>query len=74
LEIAMTTRIIGLEHAPLLERLSEVLDSEPDVVRKQIAIELLLAQHAMRMGSIASANVVIDGMCKHARQMMEERT
>lgn len=66
----MTTRIIGMEHAPLLERLSEVLDSEPDPVRKQIAIELLMAQHAMRMGSAVNARFVIDSMCKHARQMM----
>ena len=69
----MSTRIIGMEHALLLERLLEVLDSEPNPTRQQIAIELLMARHAIRMGSVSGAKVVIDGMHKHARQMAGER-
>lgn len=69
----MMTKIIGVDHAPLLERLVKVLDSEPDPVRKQIAIELLMTQHASKMGDAVVAHFVIDSMCKHAKQLMKEK-
>jgi hypothetical protein len=65
------TKIIGMDHAPLLERLVKVLDSESDVVRQQVAIELLMSRHAMATGDAAIALYVIESMCKHAKQLMK---
>lgn len=63
----MTTRKIGMEHWPLHESLTELLD-EADPVDQQIAIEMLMARHAMRIGP-EHGDTIIDGMTKHAKQM-----
>lgn len=64
-------RTLGLEHAPLLAALQRVLASEPNPINQQIAIELLMAGHAARMGRDRSS-FVIDSMAKHAKQIIEE--
>jgi len=60
---------IGIEHLPLLEKLQAVLKTEPDPVKQQIGIELLMAQHAGRAQN--GANTVLDAMRKHAGQMVQ---
>ena len=62
---------IGEQHFALVRRLQGVLDEEPDRVSQQIAIELLVATHAMRMGDAATAAFVVDSMAKHIKQMMD---
>jgi hypothetical protein len=62
---------IGMEHAPLVERLTRVLDREPDPVKQQIAIEFLAARHAGRVSKQAfERRFVIDSMRKHILQML----
>ena len=64
-------REIGMEHLPLLNTLVYALEREPDPVRQQIAIELLVARHATRVSSqAADRKFVIDSMRKHILQML----
>ena len=66
----MTTRILGMEHKPLVDKLLEVLATEENPVNQQIAIELLTAWHAFRMGD--EAIYVANSMHKHVRQILED--
>lgn len=68
---AMTIRL-GLDLMPLVEALTAVLEGEPNVVRQQQALELLIVQRALRMGNKRHARVVVDGVHKHARQILAQ--
>lgn len=56
----------------LVERILAILDREADGVRRQQVIEILLAGHCIRMGSQYEATLVLDGMSKHAMQMIAQ--
>ena len=60
---------IGLEHQPLLEKLQKVLNTETSPVNQQVAVELLMASHAIRF--MERADFVLDAMRKHAGQMLQ---
>ena len=62
---------IGQQHFNLVRRMNDILTSEDDCVTQLIAIELLMASYAMRMSDPADAHMVIDGMWKHAREMLD---
>lgn len=69
----MATRTLDIDHAPLLNRLYEMLMvNEPDPVRQQVAIELLAVQHALRMGNRSQATFVATHMHKHIQQMIRQ--
>jgi hypothetical protein len=64
-------RKLGVEHLPLLEKLIGVLDGEPDPVNQQIAFELLVARHVMRVSPRhAEQRFVLDSMRKHILQIL----
>jgi len=67
----MTTRVIGMDHAPVFTRLRDLLNElETDPVRQQIAIELLMVNHASQAThNLKEYLFVIDSMAKHAGQM-----
>jgi hypothetical protein len=71
--IIMTVKL-GMEIAPLLLWLQDALTSEPDPVRQQQCIEMLMAGHAMRMSNQAEGRFVIDSMSKHAKQLLAQYT
>lgn len=56
----------------LVDRLLPIIDAEPDAVARQMAIELVMVRFASARGS-HGARLVIDGMSKHAKQMLEQR-
>ena len=56
----------------LVEELFAVLLSEPKVVRQQQVLELLIVKQAMRIDSRAQARIVVDGIHKHTRQLLEQ--
>ena len=64
------TRILGTEHKPLLDALVLLLKREPDMVKQQIAIELLTVWHAMRLED--KADFVADSMHKHVKQLLRQ--
>jgi len=69
----MATRTLGLEHAPLLDKLRALIQREqPDPVKQQVAIELLTVSHAMRAGNRKDAITVADGIHKHVRQLIDQ--
>jgi len=64
---------IGVEHIPLFDKLREVLLTEPDPVKQQIAIELLTVYHCMRMSKKSVENeTVARGVHKHVKQLMKD--
>lgn len=63
----MTVKI-GLEHLSLLKKLHAVINTETNPVKQQVAIELLMASHAMRFAG--KYDFVLDAMRKHAGQMV----
>jgi hypothetical protein len=65
----MTVRHLGIELLAKLDKLIEILDTEPPVVQQQL-IELLASRHALRTGDLERADLVIDGMRKHVRQLV----
>ena len=67
----MAVRTIGFDHIPLVSDLVEVLETEPDPVRQQIAIELLAVRHVMRLGNIVDARRAIWGIAKHINQLLD---
>lgn len=64
------TQIGDPETLALVERLAKILMAEPDGVRRQQAIEILMAGHCSRMASPREATIVLDAMAKHAMQIM----
>ena len=62
------TVTLGIELKSLVEKLIEVLVSEPDVVKRQQAIELLTAMWAARMDD--QQLFVADSIHKHVRQIL----
>lgn len=66
------TAKLDVDLLPLVASLTLVLEGEPSVVRQQQAIELLIVQRALRMGSIEHARMVVDGVHKHARQILAQ--
>jgi len=68
----MAVTILDLEHSPLLERLSAVLEREPRGEIQQIAIELLTVRHAIRPGDVDLALRVADEMHKHVRLLIHQ--
>jgi hypothetical protein len=61
---------IGFEIIPLLTKLQNVLKDVPDPVVQQQAIEFLLIWHARRMPNTLDSLTVVDGIAKHAKQMI----
>jgi hypothetical protein len=61
---------LGTEHLPLLEALWDVLAAEPDMVKQQVAIELLTVRHAMRAGD--KSKFVADSLHKHVLQILRQ--
>ena len=58
-----------MEMAPLFDQLKDVLREHPPV-KQQIAIELLMTSHAMRVSKdVETIFFVIDSMAKHAKQL-----
>jgi len=70
----MTTKKLDVDLLPLVEELFAVLLTEPNAVRQQQTLELLLVKQAMRMGDIRSAHIVVDGIHKHVKQLIGELT
>jgi len=68
----MATRTLDFDLIPLIDRLTAVLDQEP-ALRQQQAIELLTVRFALRMGSPEAASMVIEGIHKHVRQLLEQQ-
>jgi hypothetical protein len=69
----MSKTILGLEHAELATKLINTLrENESDGVKQQVAIELLVVSHAIRMGDKAAAIVIADGVHKHVLQLIEQ--
>lgn len=69
--VKATTHVVGEEHMAVLEALTDVLDQHVsrDPVKRQIAIELLVARHALSAGPRNSSFIVVS-MFKHIRQMI----
>ena len=65
----MTVKL-DVDLLPLVEELFAVLLTEPKVVRQQQVLELLIVKQAMRIGNTAQAGIVVDGIHKHARQLL----
>ena len=64
---------LGAEHIPLFDKLREVLLTEPNPVKQQIAIELLTVYHCMRMGRKTTEHeTVARGVHKHVKQLMKD--
>lgn len=65
------TTVLDFDLVPGLGELSACLHRvEADPVRQQQLIELLAANHCLRMGP--SAPMVAAGICKHVRQLIEQ--
>ena len=67
----MTTHL-DVDLLPLVEKLFDLLLTEPNVIRQQQTLELLLVKQAMRIGNAQHANIVIDGIHKHAKQLLQQ--
>jgi len=65
------TTVLGDELGPVISEFVAKLDQHDPLMQQQI-IELLLSAHAFRMPSHEKANFVIDGVCKHARQIVAQ--
>ena len=65
------TTLLGDELGPVISEFIAMLDRHEPLVQQQI-IELLLAAHAFRMPDHEWANLVIDGIHKHARQIVAQ--
>lgn len=65
-------KTLGVDHAALTAKLRAVLDQEPNPVSQQVAIELLTADHAVRMGSRDRAHIVSQGIHKHVEQLIDQ--
>lgn len=64
-------KLLDVDLLPLVEELFDTLiEGEPDPVRQQQTLELLLLKQAMRMRSTQGAHIVIDGICKHVKQLI----
>ena len=57
------------EQFAMMERLQDILNETPNVLQQHVIIELLMASHALRME--VKADMVLDGMNKHAKQMIK---
>jgi hypothetical protein len=65
--------VLGMELAPLIEKLTTVLDAERDPVRQQKAIEMLAVRHASAFGPDTKDRVFIaDSMHKHIVQILAQ--
>ena len=62
---------MGEKLEPVIGEFVAKLDQHDPLMQQQI-IELLLSTHAFRMDSHERANIVIDGVCKHARQIVAQ--
>ena len=49
-----------------------LIEEEPLPVRRQTALELLVMRHAAGTGHREKALLVVDGLCKHVRQIIEQ--
>ena len=68
----MSSEKLDVDLLPLVEELFAMLITEPDPVRQQQTLELLLVKQALRMGDIRSAHIVADGIHKHVKQLIGE--
>ena len=66
----MTVREISEEAIALADRLIEVTKGETSALCRQQAIEIMMAAHAIRMTGPREPVIVIDGMAKHAKQLI----
>jgi hypothetical protein len=67
------TRVLDIDSAPDLHELrSCLIRIESDPVRQQQLIEMLTANHCLRMGSTSGALTVAAGIYKHVRQLIEQ--
>jgi hypothetical protein len=64
------TATLDVDLLPLVEAMFELLKTEPDVVKQQQTLELLVFKQAMRMGNTKHARIVIDGIHKHVMQII----
>jgi hypothetical protein len=53
----------------LINAIQELLEGEPDIIRRQMAIEWLIVGHAARTGR---AHFVIDAIGRHAKQLLAD--
>ena len=66
-------KVLGMELAPLLKKLTTILDTERDTVRQQQIIEMLAVRHASRFaGSIKDRVFIADSMHKHIVQILAQ--
>jgi hypothetical protein len=57
----------------LFDALWKVLaEDEPSPVRRQSVLELLIMRHAVGAGNREDALLIVEGVCKHARQIIEQ--
>jgi len=66
------TTHLDVDLMPLVEKMFALLLTEPNVIRQQQTLELLLVKQALRIGSAAQANIVVDGVYKHAKQLLQQ--
>lgn len=66
-----TTTTLDVDLMPLLERLAGVLESEPNPVRQQQAVELLAVRFALRLRDRSDIEVFVEGFGRHVRQLVE---
>jgi hypothetical protein len=59
------------EAVKLADRMVEILSEATSAVARQQVIEILMVGHAVRMTGPREPAIVIDGMAKHAKQLME---
>jgi hypothetical protein len=58
------------EALALADRMLDILKDATDVVQRQQAVEILMAGHALRIVGPREPIIVIDGMAKHAKQLV----
>ena len=68
----MTTTTLGLDHVGLATELINLLEKERDPVRRQVAIELVIMNHVMRMRDEDLSIAVANGINKHVLQLVRQ--
>jgi hypothetical protein len=66
------TVVLRADLAPLVNKLAAVLMHEPNSVRQQQTLELLVMQQCLRMGSRQSSLTVAEGIHKHVKQLINQ--
>jgi phosphatidylethanolamine-binding protein (PEBP) family uncharacterized protein len=60
---------LDIDLVPLVDKMFALLLSEPDAVRQQQVLELLIVKNAFRMGH---PHIVADGIHKHVKQIIAQ--